>query len=158
MWISKRVIILWKLWWQRQAATLNLLFEKCFIAWCHLGWHHGRRQTAIFQCWTLWRVRMRTNACSLRSLSRRRLCGCCQCQRLGASLQRAQCTVNATLNFSSFSTFWEHALHTLLEGRHSTLLHLTPWKARWLEHPPMAKHSDADGCANRSRNCCKKAH
>ena len=25
-------------------------------------------------------------------------------------------------NFSSFSTFWEHALHTLLEGRHSLLL------------------------------------
>ena len=23
-------------------------------------------------------------------------------------------------NFSSFSTFWEHALHTLLEGRHSS--------------------------------------
>ena len=30
-------------------------------------------------------------------------------------------------NFSSFSTFWEHALHTLLEGRHSPLLHLTLW-------------------------------
>jgi len=53
-------------------------------------------------------------------------------------------------NFSSFSTFWEHALHTLLEGRHSPLLlccmHLT-LKARWLEHPPMVKYEDADNCA-----------
>ena len=50
-------------------------------------------------------------------------------------------------NFSSFSTFWKHALQMLLEDRPSPLLHPTLWKSSltqtsstaWIAHGTAAK-------------------
>ena len=53
---------------------------------------------------------MRTGASSLHSMSRRRLRRCCQCQRLDASLQRAQYTANTILQLQKLLYLLEACL------------------------------------------------
>ena len=55
-------------------------------------------------------LKMRTGAYSLHLLSRRRLCHCCQCQHLDASLQRAQYTANTILQLQKLLYLLEACL------------------------------------------------
>ena len=72
------------------------------------------------------------------------------------SLQHAQYTANANLKLQQLFYLLGACLAHAVRRWTLILLHLTLWKARWLEHPLMVKYSDADNYTNPHRTAAKR--